>query len=166
MAETVTLKHLIEALAGAVISAQDRIEKHQISNIGQYFDETSHRPISVNIRLPDMSVNAKEEDEVDISVPLLALVGSSVLHIKSMDVEFDVDLSSLGEDGDDKSTEQSNFSDELETQGWSRLGKAKSIGVDWQSASNKRMARLSLRVESQEPTEGMARLIQRLNKLI
>lgn len=32
-----------------------------------------------------------------MSVPILSLVGSSSLHIKGMDVEFDVDLSGFGE---------------------------------------------------------------------
>lgn len=165
MAEPVSLKRLIEALAGAVISAQDRIEKHQIANIGQYFDEKSRRPISVNVRLPDLSLEAEEDDEIEISIPLLALVGSSLLHIKDMNVEFDVDLSNL-ETEDSGKSDQTDFSDELQKQGWGGLGKSNSIGVDWQSGRDKKMARLSIRVEAQEPTEGMARLIQRLNKLI
>ncbi len=165
MAESVSLKLLIEALAGAVISAQDRIEQYQIAKVGQYFDKNSNRPISVNIKLPNLSVDAKDEDEIEISIPLLALVGNSQLHIKGMDVEFDVDLSSFGEE-DGNTPDQSNLFDEIEKQGWGGLGKSRSIGVDWQSAREKKMARLSLRVEAQEPTEGMARLIQRLNKLI
>jgi len=165
MAETVSLKDLIEALAGAVIFAQDRIEKHQLSKISQYFDETNRRPIAVTIKLPDMSTEADEEDEVDISIPLLALVGSSSLHIKGMDVEFAVDLSSFGE-GDDASAGGPAPPAEGETLGWQGARNSKSIGVDWQSAGDKKMAHVSLRVEAQEPTEGMARLIQRLNKLI
>jgi hypothetical protein len=165
MAESVSLKDLIEALAGAVISAQDRIDQYQISKIGQYFDKENRRPIAVTIKLPDLSLDAKEDDEIDISIPLLALVGSSLLHIKGMDVEFDVDLSNFGET-DETSTEQSKPSGDGETLGWNGLKNSKSIGVDWQSAGDKKMARLSLRVEAQEPTEGMARLIQRLNKLI
>jgi hypothetical protein len=165
MAEPVSLNDLIEALAGAVIFAQDRIEKHQLSKISQYFDETNRRPISVNIKLPDISLDAAEDDEIDISIPLLALVGSSTLHIKGMDVEFEVDLSSFCET-DESSPDKSSSSEGEETLGWQGTKRSKSIGVDWQSAGDKKMARLSLRVEAQEPTEGMARLIQRLNKLI
>lgn len=162
MAESVSLKDLIEALAGSVISAQDLVEQHQIAKISQYFDPKTNRPISVNIKLPNLSVNANQDDEIDISIPLLALVGNSSLFIKSMDVEFDVDLSDLGK------VENSDhpIDNGAEGQAWHQLKQAKSIGVDWQSASDKKMARLSLTVEAQEPTEGMARLIQRLNKLI
>ncbi|WP_150047310.1 DUF2589 domain-containing protein [Methylomonas rhizoryzae] len=163
MADAVSLKDLIEALAGSVISAQDRIEQHQIAKLAQYFDAKSNRPISVNIKLPDLSVGADEEDEVDISIPLLALVGCSTLSIKAMDVEFDVDLSDVG---DPEDVQHPPSAQEGENQTWHNLKPSKSIGVDWRAAGSKKMARLSLKVEAQEPTEGMARLIQRLNKLI
>jgi hypothetical protein len=163
MAETVSLKDLIEALAGAVIFAQDRIEKHQLTKLSQYFDEQNRRPIAVTIKLPDMSTEADEEDEVDISIPLLALVGSSSLQIKGMDVEFAVDLASFGEADD---TPTAGRAPEGQASGWQGIRNTKSIGVDWQSAGGQKTARVSLRVEAQEPTEGMARLIQRLNKLI
>ncbi|CEE22200.1 hypothetical protein XACJK48_2970015 [Xanthomonas citri pv. citri] len=47
----ISLNDLIEALAGAVIDAQDRIEQHQMANLGAFFDE-DNRPRSVLIRLP------------------------------------------------------------------------------------------------------------------
>ncbi|WP_090903048.1 DUF2589 domain-containing protein [Azotobacter beijerinckii] len=166
MANSVSLKDLIEALAGAVIFAQDKIEKYQISNIKQYFDEKTRRPLSATIRLPDLSPSAEAGSEVDISIPMLSLVGNSILHIKEMNVEFSVDISSLDQElksAGPATVPPANHEDEEELKLQS-IGK--SIGVNWDSPSSEKMARLTLRVEAQEQTEGMARLMQRINKLI
>lgn len=50
MAGHIPLNDLIEALAGAVIEAQDNIEQHQISNLLGYFD-SQKRPKSLVVRL-------------------------------------------------------------------------------------------------------------------
>ena len=201
MAKSVSLHELIEAIAGAVISAQDLIEKNQTTKVRQYFHE-NNRPVCVNIRLPninyveeppydqvDQRKSYEKQQEIYVSVPILSLVGSSSLHIKGMDVEFDVDLSGFGETdeipkegetssekdkkprdtpvgGDAKQGGEPSGDDKAkEGLGWNSASKLKSVGVDWQSASDRKMAHLSLRVEAKE-TEGMARLIQRLNQMI
>ena len=53
MSGTMTFHSLIEALAGAVIEAQDSIEMHQLSNLRDFFDE-DNRPRSVTIVGPSM----------------------------------------------------------------------------------------------------------------
>ena len=53
MASNIPLNDLIEALAGAVIEAQDNIEQHQISNLLGYFD-SQNRPKSLVVRMPSI----------------------------------------------------------------------------------------------------------------
>ena len=54
MAGNTPLNHLIEALAGAVIEAQESIEQRQLSNLRRYFD-ADWRPKSLVVRVPSMS---------------------------------------------------------------------------------------------------------------
>ncbi|MFP4462126.1 MAG: DUF2589 domain-containing protein, partial [Thermotogota bacterium] len=89
MSTNSTLHDLIEALAGSVIEAQDRIEKHQYSNIKRYFDDNG-RPRSFEIRLPSIDPNAKPNDEDCYRVPILPLVPLNPLKIKDIELSFDV----------------------------------------------------------------------------
>ena len=90
MSSRVDLKELIEALAGAVIDAQDRIEQHQIAKLGQYFDE-DNRPRTVVMRLPSMQPDAEPGTEDLYRAPLLGLVPANALKIKDVEMRFDVD---------------------------------------------------------------------------
>lgn len=166
MASSITLDDLIGALAGSVIAAQDKIDQHQISKISQYFNPKSNRPTMVSIKLPDTSPEADEFDEVDIQIPLLSLVGNNFLDIKEMEVDFEVDLSSIGAKDNQENSESPSNSSSSRPDNWHELNKSNSIGVDLDSSSTDKMARLSVKVEAKEPTEGMARLMQMLNKLI
>ncbi len=97
MATQTSLNDLIEALAGAVIDAQDRIELHQMSHLSDYFDE-DNRPKSVTIRMPSLQPGAGEGDEDLYRAPILPLVSTNVLRIKDVEIRFDADLGSLIED--------------------------------------------------------------------
>ena len=97
MSSRVDLKELIEALAGAVIDAQDRIEQHQIAKLGQYFDE-DNRPRTVVMRLPSMQPDAEPGTEDLYRAPLLGLVPANALKIKDVEMRFDVDLGALSDD--------------------------------------------------------------------
>ncbi len=162
MSTRVELKDLIEALSGAVIDAQDRIEQHQIAKLGQYFDD-DNRPRSVLIRLPSIRPDAPEGSEDLYRAPLLSLVPSNPLKIKDVEISFDVDLGAIAED-------------EL------AAGQPTATGSAWQSASQsvrksvqvhtrgplvgkRSSAHVVLRVESAEPTDGHARLVHQLTQV-
>ena len=160
MAGEVSLNDLIEALANAVIEAQDRIEQHQISNISRYFDE-DNRPISVDVKLPSLNPKADEDEDVDYRVPLLALVSSNPLRIKDVEISFDTDISELG--GIDQSKPPNG------KKGWAEAQETKAVQVDMRSGffkKDQKTAHVVLKVEGNEPTEGMNRLINHLLKLI
>ncbi|MCP3043038.1 DUF2589 domain-containing protein [Xanthomonas euvesicatoria] len=160
----ISLNDLIEALAGAVIDAQDRIEQHQMANLGAFFDE-DNRPRSVLIRLPSQHPEAGENDEDLYRAPLLPLVSSNVLRIKDVEISFDAQLGELSE------LDETGVPDGLAVpsvvEDWHPKPPALpgQIGIDL--GSNAKNARNSavhvvLRVEGSEPTEGVARLINRL----
>lgn len=164
MAGPTALNDLIEALAGAVIEAQDRIEQHQMANLGDYFDEF-HRPKSVIIRLPSQHPQAAEGDEDYYRAPLLPLVSTNVLRIKDVEISFDAQLGDLG------GLQSADGFFAPESPGprgaWQakRTATRSSVRVDTSaSARSQRQSAVHvvLRVEGTEPTDGAARLLNHL----
>lgn len=158
MASNIPLNDLIEALAGAVIEAQDNIEQHQISNLLGYFD-SQNRPKSLVVRLPSTNPQAEEGSEDYYRAPLLPLVSTNLLKIKDVEITFDVDLGQFTEEplvlknkADTESGRQ-----ECETP-------KKNIFVDMAGAGKNKGGNIHvvLRVEGSEPTDGAARLINHL----
>ena len=86
-----SLHLLIQSIAGAVAEAQDKIQLFQVSTVSKYFDE-DNRPVSIDVRLPSTSQDAREGEERVVRVPLLSLVGSRLLAIKDMEISFEVGL--------------------------------------------------------------------------
>jgi hypothetical protein len=155
----VELHDLIEALAGAVIEAQDRIEQHQIANLGSYFD-ADNRPRSVLIRLQSLSPDAHPGDEDLYRAPLLPLVACNPLKIKEVEITFDVDLGTVG-DPLDAATPQADSA-------WLDPKRVRKT-VNVQTTGNllgrrKSTAHVVLRVEGGDATDGMARLMGHLTQ--
>ncbi|MFD2232853.1 DUF2589 domain-containing protein [Phaeospirillum tilakii] len=161
-----SLHQLIESIAGAVAEAQDKIQRFQISTVSRYFD-ADNRPVSVDVRLPSLSLDAEQGDERLVRVPLLSLVGSRLLSIKDMEISFEVGLGNPDGKAEAKSPASA---DPVRngTPGWPSEPH-QPLGVDLSARRNGATggtARVTLRVESQPPSDGMARLIQQLDKLI
>jgi hypothetical protein len=168
VAGSVSLHDLIEGIANAIIQAQDRIERHQISNLSRYFDKDD-RPVSVHLRLPNPSLQAAEgEEDVVFRVPLLALVHSNLLKIKDVEINFQVDL------GDFTVAEPPATAAAPEQQSpvvvekaWKAAEPQKALQVDMRSSvvrDRGATANIVLKVEGRDPTEGMSRLINQLLK--
>jgi hypothetical protein len=164
-----SLNHLIQAITGAVTEAQDKIHRFQVAAIGSYFDSNS-RPISVDIRLPSLSPQAEDGDERVVRVPLLSLIGPQLLSIKDVEISFDVNLTGVSDEAapampassDDTAADDS-------TRDWPEKAVHKVLGVDLGAPRTSDVlsaAHVTLRVECRPPTEGMARLIQHLDKQI
>lgn len=172
MAGQTSLNDLIEALAGAVIEAQDRIEQHQMANLGAYFDE-HNRPKSVLIRLPSQHPQAGEYDEDLYRAPLLPLVSTNVLRIKDVEISFDAELGDLSEDVSSAPSPDSPAAPAQPAEtgaadgGWLAKpppGRSR-IGIDTSASASSRKqssVHVVLRVEGTEPTDGAARLINHL----
>ncbi|MHB1184404.1 MAG: DUF2589 domain-containing protein [Desulfobulbia bacterium] len=158
MASNIPLNDLIEALAGAVIEAQDNIEQHQISNLLGYFD-SQNRPKSLVVRMPSIHPQAEEGSEDMYRAPLLPLVSSNMLKIKDVEITFDVDLGQLTEESAGQADKASTEDDRQEGE-----ASKKNIFVDMAGGKQTKAGSIHvvLRVEGSEPTEGAARLINHL----
>jgi hypothetical protein len=154
MSGKVTFHTLIKGLAGAVIDAQDSIEKHQISNLRSYFDKYN-RPISVDIRLPSMHPEAAINDEVMYRAPLLPLVSTNTLKIREVEISFDAELTELVDEGD---ATQENYEQTL----WEKSPFRRQLAMNAGAGRGVGNVHVKLRVEGAEPTDGAARLINHL----
>jgi hypothetical protein len=156
------LPGLIEAMAGAVIDAQDRIERRQMAYLSEYFDE-DNRPKSIVIRMPSMQQGAQVEDEDLYRAPLLPLVSTNLLRIKDVEISFDADLGHLVEP-----TPVAQVTPPCETgPGWELRREATRpvLQLDTTAASGGRKTgsvHVVMRVEGSEPSDGMSRLMTHL----
>lgn len=161
MADRESLENLIEGLAGAVVDAQRRIESHQITNFLSYFDK-NNRPKGMDIRLPSLHP-LKDNEQTVYFVPYLPLFASSLLRIKEVEISFDTDITGLTEASDeDQQTADNTAEGDSEVIG---KGKKRSVSLDLRGGAFRKKsgkAHVVLKVEGQEPSEGMARLIDRL----
>ena len=158
MATQTSLNELIEAIAGAVVDAQDRIEQHQMAHLSDFFDD-DNRPKSVVIRMPSMQPGAGEGDEDLYRAPILPLVSTNVLRIKDVEITFDADIGPLVE-GDVPAEEH------LEP-GWKGKPPANRahLSVDPSAGGKDKRSgsvHVVLRVEGSEPTDGASRLMNHL----
>ncbi len=167
MAYQLSLNELVEALAGAIIEAQDRIEQHQISNLARYFDRDG-RPESLNVRLPSLHPQAETGDEETYRAPYLALVSTHLLKIKDVELSFDVDLVEIGEaapDGGSAPPAAPAPAKGSIQAAQARRAPTRNVQVDLRAGFLRRRAgsvHVLLRVEGSEPAEGAARLVNHL----
>lgn len=155
MTAKVTFQNLIKGLAGAVIEAQDSIEKHQIANLRTYFDD-KNKPICVRMRLPSMLPDAKATDEVMYRAPLLPLVSTNTLKIREVEISFDAELTEFDEDVAGNATEAQ--AREL----WERRPFKRQLAMNAGTTKGLGNVHVKLRVEGTEPTDGAARLMNDL----
>jgi len=147
----IPLNDLIEALAGAVIEAQDSVEQHQLQNLMRYFGR-DRRPKSLVMRVPSVRPDA-EAGECDMyRAPLLPLMSMNMLKIKDVEISFDVNLGQMA----DSSTTND------------QAGKGKqppqsvSVDIDGGETGKSGNVHVVLRVEGSEPSDGAARLMNHL----
>lgn len=190
MADNVGLHDLIGSLAASIVDAQGVVERHFIALVGRYFNSDG-RAHSLHLQLPDTSSGAAPGDFVHMAVPLLSLVESSMLAIKEMQIDLEVELGGIGDIasgaqeaplgapidlpaalGDDSQpisgpvgpsgpVAQHDLATPV-----APSSKSLTVGIGSRSDSGGPMAKLSIKVEAKPPTEGMLRLITQLNKVV
>ncbi len=161
MAGAVGLPHLVEALANSVVEAQDRIEQHQLALLRNYFDR-DHRPKSAFMRL--RSLSHQSDEDVQLSVPWLSLVKPNLLKIKDVQVEFEVGLTDFVAPPPAAPQAAANPDEP-----YPERPAAGTLQVDVGArprAAGGATAKILMRVEAQEPTEGMSRMVGELVKRI
>lgn len=179
MATNISLNDLVDAIANAVIDAQDRVERHQVALLQNYFDD-DNRPLTLTLRVPSMRDSAGLLGEDELEVPLLALVGASRLAIKELEITTKVtlgDLESLAGGGaapppgipGKKTPEPSAIPERgaaVTMRGEERRSALRLDLAATPNSSQQTSAKMRIKVEAQEPSEGIARLIVELNKRI
>lgn len=164
MATSITLKDLLEALAGAVIGAQDRIERHQIATLGSYFD-SDNRPKSVLMRLPSLHPGAEEGDEDYYRAPLLALTPTNPLRIREVEIDFDVQLGEIGEEEVAAAGDGNGDGGDEPTESWHAGTPRKTVQIDMRAATKGALTsavHVRVKVENTEITAGLAKLTNHL----
>jgi hypothetical protein len=177
LATNITLDDLVEAIANAVVRAQDQVERHQTSLLRAYFDGDG-RPLSVKLRVQSLRDDSDEFGEEILVAPLIALVGRTTLSIKELEISTKVtlgDLSEIARAGKPADSESAggaqgdtdaNTPDPFPNLGATGLNSVRlDLGATEQTPRTA-TAELKLKVVAQEPTEGMARLLVELNKRI
>jgi hypothetical protein len=149
----IPLENLIEALAGAVIDAQDSVEQHQLRNLARYFDGDK-RPRSLVMRVPSIRPDAKANEYDLYRAPLLPLMSVNNLKIKDVEISFSAELSHMLDEteGNDSKGKNGNSS------------KSISVNVAGPKSDKSGSIHINLRVEGSEPTDGASRLMNHLSQ--
>jgi len=92
MADAVALHQLVGAVAGAIVDAQALVEQRFIQQVSGYFDGEG-KPLCLAIKMP--RPGSASSDEMQIGLPLLSLAESSMLAIKDLRIDLDVELGSV-----------------------------------------------------------------------
>ena len=189
MADNVGLHDLVGSVAGAIVDAQSVVERHYLDQVGRYFDAEG-RPLSFALKLPSAAANASSAAYDEVCVPLLSLVESSMLAIAELHIELDVELGGITEPTGlsaqsapmvsaprdvpaigpeavaDLGGPSQNPTQPAAAPPIQPATKVLAVAVGARSASGGPRARLSIKVESRPPSEGLLRLVTQLNKII
>ena len=93
MSDNVALHDLVGSVAGAIVDAQGLVERHFIEQVSHYFDSEG-RPLSLALKIPRASSSSPDNYQ-QVGVPLLSLVESTMLAIKDLRIELEVELGSV-----------------------------------------------------------------------
>lgn len=157
MAGPISLKALVHAITSAVSEAQYEVERAQVTNLSRFFDENA-RPRMMRMRLPSSRPRAAPGEEQVYGVPLLTLAPQSQLRITEAKFSFDVDLGDLSEpEGFDSGGMMDGF--EAHTRILSVANAPRLLG------GRRKPAKVIIKVEAVEQVEGVARIINELNKI-
>lgn len=167
---SVSLPELVQAIANAVIEAQDQIDKHQLALLQRYFDDDD-RPKSASMVVQSLSLTtAEEKPDVRINVPWLALIRPTLLSISEVQVDFEVELTDFAPGT--AATPHDGASNAADADKSGKFPSGAGVGnmmVEVGARKTKEegaTARVILKVAGQEPSEGMARMVHELVKRI
>lgn len=160
MAASIGLHHLVESIAGSVIEAQEELEQYQLSSLRRYFDEDS-RAKHVSMVVP--SLTHGNDKDINIQVPWLALIRPNQLAIKDIQIDMEVGLLEFNPQDDEADGERQDAVKLPSRKGSGTLH----VDVAALPKSDKRnSAKIVLRVEGHEPSDGLARMVHELVKRI
>jgi hypothetical protein len=165
----VSLEQFLAALARAVADAQHDLQRSQLSDLSQFF--TNGAPITVDLKLPRASPDTGERQSIDVQVPLAILVSHAGISIRETQVTMQVEIS-LGAETTTATKRARTSTARTSTErpyGWQAPPNLPTISVSTVTGKNvgdAAVAQLTLRVAADEVPEGLARLLDHLNKML
>lgn len=156
------IDRFIKAISGAVVEAQNSVQQQHLGTLWQFFHEGA--PVSVELNLPRVDPATGQQAPVKVSVPLMTLVNHAQLGIEEMQVTMQVDMS---ETSPPPGAEGKVASGPSPAPGWRApeyhpvLGVATTTGKQPGAPG---MANVTLSIKAAETPEGLARLLEHLNK--
>ncbi len=162
----VRLDQFLAAFARAVVEAQHNVQRAHLGDLSQFFKDGS--PVTVKLKLPRVSPDTGRQESVDVQVPLAILVSHGGMLIREMQVSMQVEVSPIDETPAQKRAAQSSPSTAAEPQyEWKPPEALPAVSVSTvkgRKAGDVGLAQLTLRVAAEEVPEGLARLLDHLNK--
>lgn len=177
----ISLDSLVAALASSVAEAEHVVRRAQIRNLRTFFND-KNEPVVVDINVPSMRSGAEQGETDQLLVPLITLVNVSNMSISEMEVRFTTELGDVQEPEEahlealafvemDGAVGESDIDHETEIRGslgWSAK-RHKDVEIDVSTSpttGESGRASVTLKVCRSETPEGLARLIERLNRML
>lgn len=169
----IRLDSLVTALASSVAEAEHAIRVQQIRNIHTFFGD-DNQPVSVDLKLPRSGTNGQLENGT-VKVPLITLVNLSHMSISELEIKFSTSLGDVTDSAPKGPDGAVSFAAETPAQRQERdrteLGWADEVPIviavsSSPTASESGTASVTLRVRHSDTPEGLARIIDRLNRTI
>ncbi len=161
---------LIGALAGAVIEAQHQVQQAHLGDLSNYFIQEKEKivPKTVILQIPRVSPETGLQELKPVSVPLITLVKPGQMSIQEMQVSMQVDMNEVAKEAlrqtklSIKKTGAPPY--EWKPQDYSAV-------IDASTTTGKKpgavgLAQVTLKVTAEETPEGLARLLDHLNKCL
>jgi hypothetical protein len=161
----VRLDQLIAAVARAVVDAQHDVQRSQLGDLSQFFRDGS--PITVSLNIPRVSPETGEKESVEVQVPLAILVGHPGISIRETQLSMQVEISPISDIPiRRKAAPNASSSQPYE---WKPAVNQPVISVSTVTSGKTGdvgVAQLTLRVAAEDVPEGLARLLDHLNKTL
>ena len=161
----VRLDQLLAALARAVVDAQHDVQRSQLGDLSQFFRDGS--PITVNLKLPRVSPESGEQESMEVQVPLAILVGHPGISIRETQLTMQVEIGPISDTATRKKA-AANASSGRPYE-WKPPVNLPAISVSTVTSGKTGdvgVAQLTLRVAAEDVPEGLARLLDHLNKTL
>ena len=160
--------HLISGLAGAVVEAQHQVRQAHIGELWNYFKEGS--PISVQLQIPRTSPVTGRQEPVTVGVPLITLVAPGQMSIQEMQISMHVDMSEITEaalsESQQRKTAEKTGVPPLEWKPPEYKAMIATSTTTGKKPGQVGMAQVTLTVKAEPTPEGLARLLDHLNKVL
>jgi hypothetical protein len=158
----------VSALACAVVDAQHQVRQSHISELYNHFKDGS--PVSVELQIPRVSQETGLQTPIKVTVPLITLINPSQLSIQEMLITMQVDMNEITKDVlmEDNSKE---LKEKTSTQPYEWKSSGYQTLISTSTTTGKKpgevgMAQVTLKVKAEEVPEGLARLLDHLNKCL